>query len=386
MALETEIKGKARLRYEDTQGYTTTTYARGNFWSIRIRPSFNFKVDDVVSVFAEPQFAKILGRDYSYAQTDSSGTTTYNENFHMHQGFIKLKFSDEFNARGGRFALDYGDAIIIGKSDWGLVGRAFDGIIFNYKNSFANIDASHVKLDSTANKLNEDKELAILYTSWTLLEALKALDLYALYEANMQSGANDHRNTFGARVKAKFSDLDLGVEYAMEKGSSTYISGDNSGLMLFAEIGYSLPEVMKMRFGFEYDQANEHWREWYPTTKSQLGRNDIVGRKNLTAIAARLKAEPIEKWSVSLDYWMYSRTSDSTTPFKTDGTTAVGSAATSTAKEIGTSLELSLAYKASDTVEYGVGGAMFTPAAYLKDNFTDNRTLGDVYAMVNVGF
>lgn len=386
---EVDVSGKSRLRYEDTQGYGTaasaTTFQRAAFWSVRVRPSVTFKVDEHASIVAEPQFAKVLGRDYSYAATDSSGQTTYNEHFHMHQGYLNLKFSDEFHVKGGRMALDYGSANIIGVADWGVFGRTFDGVVLGYKNDLVKVDLGHVKLDSTANTIDSDKELAYLYSSWSFAEALKNFEVYGLYESNRVAGSNENRNAIGSRIKAKFSDLDVGAEYAMQKGSQSYLPTDQTGSMLVAEIGYTFQELAKLRVGVEFDQANEHWREWYPTTKSALGRNDIVGRRNLTALALRTKANVAEKLSVNLDYWMFTRTSTSATPFRTSDTIAVGATAASSSQDIGNSLELSVKYELSDKVEYGIGGAMFTQGSYLKENFGD-RVMTDFYAMVNVEF
>lgn len=388
-ATEFTVGGKARLRYEDTQNYGTaaTSFQRNAFWSVRVRPSITMKVDDLATIVAEPQFAKRLGRDYTYTQVGSSGQTTYNEYFHMHQGYIQLKFSEELALKGGRMALSYGDQIIIGPADWGVFGRSFDGAMLSYKSALVNADLSSLKIVETDNRVGADRDLWVLYTTWKLGESIKAFDVYGLYESNQTVAATstESRHGVGARVKAAFSGVDLGAEYTMEKGTRSFIANDDATSMIFAEAGFTMPEVAKLRIGVEYDQANEFWAEWYPTTKSLLGRNDVVGRRNLTAMAVRLSAEPDDNVKLNLDYWMFTRTSDSATPYQTNGTTAVGTTAASTSKDIGQSIELSAMHKASEHVEYGLGIAYFIQGAYLKDNFGD-RTLTDFYALANVTF
>lgn len=387
---ELTFKGKARLRYEDTQQYNVAAFERNQFWSVRVRPSVLAKVDDHVSIFVEPQFAKRLGADTT-AATDASGTTTPADHFHMHQGHLILTVAEGFVLKGGRLALSYGDQFIVGPADWGTYGRAFDGAMLSWKNDLVTVDLSQLKEISTVGVVGGDKDTWILYSSWKLAEALKAVDVYALYESGRPTAAStatsDSRNAIGARVKAKFSDVDLGAEYVTQKGSRAYIGNDDATNMIFAEAGYTFTDLAKLRVGFEYDSANEYWAEWYPTTKSTLGRNDVVGRRNLTAYAVRLSAEPDTNLKVTLDYWMFSRTSDSATAFRTDSTTAVGTTAGSTAKDIGSSIEASAAYKATENLEYGLGVAYFMKGAYLKDNATiGDSSLMDFYLMANVSF
>ncbi len=380
---EFKVVGKARLRYEDTQGYSGTSFQRAGFWSVRLRPGFTLNTDSDTSIYFEPQFAKILGRDYSYTQVvDSSGSVAYNENLHMHQGYLKLKLSEEFEFKGGRMAMDYGGAAIIGFADWGVFGRAFDGVLLNYSSELVKVDIAQVKLKSTPNTIDADKELNILYSTWMLAEALKAFEVYGLYETNRALGANDHRHSIGSRVKAKIDHFDIGAEYAFEKGSSAYFTGDQTGNMAFAELGYSF-DVAKLRVGAEWNSANESWREWYPTTKSHLGRNDVVGRRNLTAIALRTKAEVTDKIGMTLDYWNYTRTSTSATPYTIRDTTTVGTTVASSSADIGSSLEFAVKYQMSEKVEYGIGAALFFQGAYLKENFGD-RAMTDFYATANI--
>lgn len=385
-ATEFTVGGKGRLRYEDTQRYgaAATSFTRNAFWSVRVRPSIMMKVDDLATVVAEPQFAKRLGRDNTYTSTSSSGSTTYNEYFHMHQGYVQLKFSDALSLKGGRMAMSYGDQMIIGPADWGVYGRSFDGAMLTFKSDLVKVDLGNMKIVSTEDKVGADRDLAVLYTSWNITEALKALDVYGLYESN-QVNVNEARHAVGARAKAAFSGVDLGAEYTYQKGTRGFIANDDATSMLFAEAGFTFAELSKFRVGLEFNQANEYWMEWYPTTKSLLGRNDVVGRRNLTAYALRLSAEPDANLKVNLDYWMFSRTSDTATPYNTNGTTAVGATASSTSKDIGSSIELSMMHKASEKVEYGIGFAYFMQGAYLKDNFGD-RTLTDFYALTNISF
>lgn len=386
-AVDVTVNGKARLRYEDTQGYGTapTSFSRTSFWSIRIRPQVTFKLQDKATIVLEPQFAKALGRPYTYTVTDSSGYTNYNENFHAHQGYVLLNLGEGFTAKGGRFSINYGGQLILSPGEWGITGRAFDGLLFGFKNDLVSVDVGHLKLASSLNKIDEDKNLNMLYSQWNLAEWLKAFEAYGLYESNQVGGLNESRVGAGLRAKAKFEAADVGAEYSHQSGTKGYIARDEGTAMLVAEAGYTFEDFAKLRVGFEFNQADDLWVEWYPLTKGPLGRNDVVGRRNLTSYAIRLAAEPSDSLKLTLDYWMFSRTKTSATPYRTNSTTAVGSAAVSSSSDIGQSLEAAATFKASDRLEYGLGVAYFTQGEYLKKNFGD-RELTDFYAVVNVTF
>lgn len=386
-AVEISTSGSARLRYEDTQGYGTgpASFSRTSFWSIRVRPQIMFKLENTATVVLEPQFAKALGRPYSYTATDSSGASGYNENFHAHQGYVLLNLGEGFSVKGGRFIASYGGQLIIGPAEWGISGRSFDGVSLGFKDDLVTVDAANLKVVSTLNKIDEDRDLNVLYTQWRLADWLKAFEPYALYESNQVGGLNESRFGAGLRAKANFDAVDFGFEYSHQNGTAAFVARDEGTAMMVAEVGYTLADFAKLRIGFEFNQADDLWAEWYPLTKGPLGRNDVVGRRNLTAYALRMAAAPSDNWKLTLDYWMFSRTKDSSAPYRPNGTTAVGSVATSTSLDIGQSLEAAFMYKASDRLEYGLGLAYFTQGEYLKKNFGD-RELTDFYAVTNVTF
>jgi hypothetical protein len=298
---------------------------------------------------------------------------------------LNLKFSDQLKLRGGRMALDFGSGAVIGYADWGTFGRAFDGVMLSFKDDLVSVDLAQLKIDSTASTIDADKDLAMIYTAWNLADVLKAFELYGLYESNHALGANDYRHSVGALAKVEVDNIDATFEYTQEKGSAVYLSGDSSGSMVIGEFGYTFPEFLKLRVGLEFDQANENWREWYPTTKAQLGRNDIVGRRNLTAYALRTRASLNSKLALNFDCWVYSRTSNAATAYRTTDTTTVGTTVGSSSSDIGNSLELSAKYRITEKVEYGVGAALFSQGAYLKDQFGD-RTMTDFYATASLVF
>lgn len=384
------LKGTARLRYEDTQWYGSATnplsFTRTAFYSLRIRPTVSFAVDDSLSLVLTPQFAKILGRDYSYAQTDSSGVVAYNEHFHMHEAYGKMKLASNFYFKAGRMIVSYGDQFVVAAGEWPLTGRSFDGFVFTFNSELADIDVFSMKVDSSANLIGADRDFSGFYSKWKTVPEFKALELYAMYESNMVSGANDSRNMFGTRVSAFFADaIDLGIEAASHSGVGTYSVDNDRHTMVVATAGYLFSEFAKLRIGYEFNQADQNWRDWYALLKGPLGRNEVVGRRNLTAHALRISFEPVENYKVRLDLWKYQRYSDSAPAYRPTDSVAVGTVAGSSSLEIGQAIDLAVTQKASDRIEYGIGATVFDQGAYLKDQFGD-RQLTDFYAVANISF
>jgi hypothetical protein len=384
------LKGSARLRYEDTQWYGSATnplsFTRTAFYSFRIRPTVSYAVDDSLTLVLTPQFAKILGRDYSYAQTDSSGVVAYNEHFHMHEAYGKMKLSSNSYVKAGRMIVNYGDQYVLAAGEWPLTGRSFDGFNYAINTELADIDVFSLKIDSSANQIGADRDLSGLYTKWKTIPEFKALEFYTLYESNMVGGANDSRNLFGTRISTFFADaIDLGVEAASFSGVGTYSVDNDRHTMVVATAGYLFSEFAKLRIGYEFDQADQNWRDWYPLLKGPLGRNDVVGRRNLTAHALRVSFEPVDAYRVRLDFWKYSRYTDSAPAYRPADSIAVGSAAGSSSLDIGQAIDFAVTQKANDRIEYGIGATVFEQGAYLKDQFGD-RSLTDFYAVANINF
>lgn len=384
------VTGAVRFRYEDSQWYGSATDARSftrtSFFSFRIRPVFAYQIDPSVSFVFTPQFAKVLGRDYSYTQTDSSGASAYNESLHAHEAYLRLKISDALQVKAGRMIVSYGDQLILAAGEWPLYGRAFDGAIFSLQSEVVDVDLLGLKIESSNNLVGNDRDLSGFYSKWKIAPELKTFEVYGLYESNQVSGVNDSRSMLGVRAGlALENSFDAGLEYAAQKGTGGFLADTGTHSILVASVGYTFPEFSKLRIGYEFNQADEVWRDWYALLKGPLGRNELIGRRNLTAHALRLSFEPVENYKVRMDYWLYSRTSDQAPIYRPTDGIAAGTVAGSTSKDIGQALDLAVTQKASAAIEYGLGATLFEQGAYLKDQFGD-RQLTDFYAVTYIYF
>ncbi len=386
----TSVNGSARFRFEDTQWYgsaaSASSFTRTSFFSLRIRPSVTFQIDEATSLVLSPQFAKVFGRDYSYTQFDSSGVSAYNENFHMHEAFGKAKLSDSSSVKVGRMIVSYGDQLILSAGEWTTFGRTFDGAVLSFKNDLYELDALGLKIESSANAVGTDRDLAGLYSKWSIVPELKVFEVYGLYESNQVGGLNDSRSLIGTRLGVDFDKLlDFGFEFAVQKGTGAYIADNEAHSIIVASAGYAFADFAKLRIGYEFNQADDFWRDWYPLTKSPLGRNEIVGRRNLTSHAVKVSFEPVESFKVRLDFWKYQRGSALAPAYRPTDSIAVGSIANSSSIDIGQAIDFAVTQRASDKIEYGIGATLFEQGSYLKDQFGD-RQLTDFYAVANLNF
>lgn len=384
------VSGSARLRFEDSQWYgsagSPTSFARTDFFSLRVRPTIEWEVEQGLKTVLTPQFAKILGRDYAYDQKDSSGSIGYNENLHMHEAYLEWTLSPHWKASAGRMILSYGDQYIVAAGEWPLTGRSFDGGRIGYADEFLHVDVLGLKIDAAKDVIGSDRELVGIYSKWNLFEEMKAFDIYGLYESNQQGGANESRHVYGLRIGFDFEKtFDVTAEWATQRGTASFVADTGYQSMLVASAGWTLSDFYKMRIGLEYNQADREWRDWYPLLKGPLGRNEVVGRRNLQAMAAKVSFAPSDKLKVRLDYWMYQRMDDQAPVFRPQDSVAVGTANGSTSNDIGNAVDLALNFKSSDKVEYGIGATVFYSGSYLKDQFQD-RVLTDFYAVTNLTF
>lgn len=384
------LKGSARFRYEDTQWYgsgaSPNSFTRTAFYSLRIRPTLTFAVDDTLSIVLTPQFAKILGRDYSYALTDSSGSIGYNEHFHMHEAYGKIQFSPNTVFKAGRMIVSYGDQVILAAGEWPLVGRTFDGFSLGVTSDLVDVDIFSLKIDSSVNLIGADRDFSGLYTKWKTVPELKVLEFYAMYESNQVGGVNESRNLFGSRVNLFLAEaIDAGAEVAGHAGSGTFSADNERHMMVIGSAGYLFRDFAKLRIGYEFNQADQNWREWYALLKGPLGRNEVVGRRNLTAHALRISFEPVATYKVRLDLWKYSRYTNDAPAYRPADSVAVGTVGGSSSLDIGQAIDLAVTQKASDKIEYGIGATLFDQGPYLKDQFGD-RQLTDFYAVANISF
>lgn len=329
-------------RFEYRDKYTELGVARPRFVDgdsvfFRARMSVEtnpLKLTDSINAVAylAPQASGVMG-------TQGVGGTVGEAALGIYEGYFKIQ-GKKLTGKVGRFAMNYGDALVIGNLDWHQAGRAFDGAHFSYKAGKANIDAFATLTSEGYPAQSEpffvgDSYFFGLYAQLgKLLSESLELDLYALGKA---TAATDivtdatttppttlHKDggtfaTLGARVKQKVGLIDYRVEAGLQAGK---VPGpatpalDRFAYQASGELGLSPVPQFRVSVGGELASGddpttadkNEGYEELYPTTHKWLGLTDVIGvRTNIVSANVKLTGKITDTTMLSLDGHLFSR-------------------------------------------------------------------------------
>lgn len=390
----------SRFRFEDSNYFDLNE--RKQFSHIRIRPTINYESESGTKIVLEPQYVKILGLQITGTPpTETSGNSTYTgslDTLWMRQAYMDIKLSDEVKMQLGRQMLSFGDQVIIGQADWGVYGRTFDTVRFKWAKENSAVEVFQAKIAEITSSVQvngSDKDLTGIHASFSPHEKVKTWDLYYFYQSDNRnptvSPADASRSTYfgtyGTRFVTSFGNFEWKFEYAKNYGeeNSAYMTDDKKNDMIDTTLSTSLDETKKHKVGFQFFTAGENWRELYPTTHSHLGRNDLLGRRNLTGISLFHNAKWSDLWSTDVYAYSFQRTGKNSTSFSTNGTTAVGAGGL-TSKDIGTEIDLAAKYQLQKETTLSVGTAFFQYGKYLKDSTAKDKNPHFAYFMVESKF
>jgi len=282
------------------------------------------------------------------------GGTQTEHNLGLFEGYVRLD-SSVFTIDFGRFAMNYGEALIIGSLDWAQQARAFDGVRGRYKlgdkayvDAFGTLAAPDGVSPAEGHALVNDPFAAGDSYFWGVYAGLGALvldknfdlDAYVLGNSNVASnglpnvldatttlnrgGATEV--TFGGRIKQKISEFDYRLEAGLQTGTRpvTVVApalGGNQNVLawqLDGELGYNvIKQVHLALYGAvaSGDDAstttNEGWHELYPTGHKWFGLSNVIGaRTNVADVAVKVSWGINETLKFLLDAHLFSRLQD----------------------------------------------------------------------------
>jgi len=238
----------------------------------------------------------------------------------IYEGYFKFK-GERFELKGGRFAMNYGEALVIGNLDWHQAGRAFDGLHTKYKMNKGYVDlfgtqtASGWGTGATDPFLAGDTYFWGLYSGWGgyIKEGLD-LDLYLLglsVASNETATATDAATgtaftyqrdgatllTLGARAKQKLGMFDYRLEGGFQFGESAGAAPTDATItqvgaatalayQVEGEIGFGFTKKLRLGIGGSIASGNdpatpenEAYNELFPTTHKWHGLMDIIGQR-----------------------------------------------------------------------------------------------------------
>lgn len=314
-------RGEIRENYDDL-GVSRGRFQEGDRVVFRARLGLGTKplklTEDIQGqVYIAPQASGSWG-------TSGVGGTIGAAALGIYEGYFKFT-SERFDFKAGRFAMNYGEAMVIGNLDWNEAGRAFDGAHGHYKMNKGYVDLFVTQTAEgafgvppvTDPFLGGDSYFWGAYAGLGGYVAPKNfdLDLYFLGLSDAAAegitdpltGINYNRDgatrfTLGARVKQKISAVDYRVEGGIQFGEAPGLvpaaDGDTANAatvfayMADAQVGFSFSETMRLAVGGLIASGNdpgtpenEAWNELYPTTHKFLGLMDVIGLRTNSASA-----------------------------------------------------------------------------------------------------
>lgn len=323
----------------DKLGVSRARFTEGDATVFRARLTFQTNELDLGGIKGSIYFAPQASGTWG---TSGTGGTIGEANVGIYEGYFKLA-GDHLAFKAGRFAMNYGDALVIGNLDWHQSGRAFDGLQFNAKAGKASIDAFFTQ-EASGWPTQAQPFLAGDAFFWgaygTLGPAITEgldLDVYALGKSwgaantTVDDGAGGttvtHQDaatfvTFGARVKQKVGAFDYRAEADLQVGKSQAAAGDavkKLGYQGDLEIGLTPIDALRISLNGLYASGNdtgtadkdEAYDELFPTTHKWLGLMDVIGlRTNVVSANLKVALKLGETMGLNVDGHLFMRPQD----------------------------------------------------------------------------
>jgi len=343
-----KFSGQIRQRYEmvDKDFSDSTGFNNNNYLRTRFAVAYD---EGDVSTFVQLQDSRIFGTE---TNTLKDGTA---DALDIHQAYFKISnlFGLGLNAKVGRFEAAYGPQRLLGAVGWHNIGRSFDGVIFNYANSFADIDFFNFKqIEVSAIDDEGDVNVRGAYAKLNIMDG-HATQAFAIQD--------NERMTFGGYGKGTFSGLNYELEFAMQNGSESD-DVDYGGMMYGLNVGYKLSGIT-ISGGIDFvsgddtttTDVNESFNTLYATNHKYYGYMDYflnlpvhTGGLGLQDIHVKMSGLKVAGHVVNVAYHMFN--------------------ADQSSDSFGNELDITLVKKYADNVKIVAGYSIFMPGKLKLEN------------------
>lgn len=252
-----------------------------------------------MSARLSPQFTA-LWRDSSQGESETA--------LDVYEGYVRFK-GEHLRFTLGRFAMNYGEGLVIGNLGWHQSARAFDGIHLKYEldrayfDSFAATEAPIREHDGSFFVFDRLLWGAYLGVGGFLSENLELEPYFLGRTLPAIKGAT--LLTPGLRIRHKLNWFDYRIEADAQFGR-TDVPGDVRAGQVEAEVGVSPLSELRLGLGGVAASADdpstptrlEGFIDLYPTGHRFLGLSDVFGpRRNALAGFFNLSATANKRWS-----------------------------------------------------------------------------------------
>ncbi len=421
--VQLNISGEERFRPEmrNNQDFNSSTDDNKGFIGQRVRLNFDIKTESGVKAYISAQDARSWG-DVATNESSANTSTSYGgttictqaqvtagtpctttagstgayatkgsdrQSLDLYQAWFMLENvgGAPVDFKIGRQEMVYGDQRLIGSFGWGDTGRAFDAYKVITHLDVVRIDLFLAKLKETngsASSSTSDDDMYGLYTVWPVGEA-NSLDVYYLV---WKTDTARNLNTYGARLAGKAAGFDYTAE-GMSQSGKWSASVNQSAMALAVKGGYTFADVIGgLRIGAEYDMgsgddkadATVHKTFAFPfgTNHGHYGYMDYASLSNMNDLSVKVNAKP-GPVSAEIAYHMFQLNQERDgwyNAVENAATTVLGAtsyaASAVTSKDVGSEIDLTVAYPYNKSVTITAGYSMFNPGQAAKDRGAGN--------------
>lgn len=393
-----------RLRYtldQEQDGNEDALPSTTNKWEQRFRWGSTFRAGEKLTAHLGLIHSATWGSEF--AATAADGVTRDpgigqltgigdGENMLMvNEAYGSWMASDELLIRFGRGGLPMGDERVLGLNNWGATQNAFEGALFTYDKEMARFNVFGAKVAEFNNlpgSTASDPEVNMwgFAMDWkSLPEWLKMAHIHVLQTNVDQTAANarESKMRYGVVLSGDMSNVDYRLTYAANSGEEgpAGATTDNSGSMIDAEVGYSMPNMMNSRVSFLYHTdtgddsgtatEDETYDSFYYTKHSNAGWMDLFEYGNLTFMQLGWSMDISDDLSLKAQYLIFSQTEkDDGVMTGTNG--AAFAAADATEDALGSEIDLEVTKKYQGGFSIAARLGMFSPGDEYKGGAEDS--------------
>ena len=298
------IHADVRIRPEYSQNRTDFNDGapdQDSLWGHRVRFGATVGYDQWVKAKVTLQEARTFG-----------ATQTASSNFGLYEAYGELQLNEWIQGlwiRGGRMELSFGNERLVGRDDFSLSGRSFDGVLVRW-GRLPNIDikAFYTKLRESRDFENGDNDFFGVYMSTEAIPHT-VLDVYYMgqldnFEQEVDQGEGTTTrsieraiHTTGARLEFLYKGFRAEAEAVFQFGSRTDPGNfektlEHVATAYFADISYQIPVATQPTFGAFFvwasgdanpvDGKSVDFQPLFPTRHSFLGTMDLFAWSNIT--------------------------------------------------------------------------------------------------------
>lgn len=373
LAQSVEFSGQFRERSEFNDKSFDEALHHDVYHQLRTRLRADAQVNEQVRVVAEVQDARNFGEEGS---TFNAGAP----HFDLRQGFVEVTGlgGGLLSFTLGRQALVYANQRLLGAIDWHPYGQTFDAGVLRLKSGDFRFDAigAAVNRNPVDPVYERDVFLAGGWAAWTPAERRYTVDAYVFYDNPAGSSTRQNRMTLGMYTGGHAGSLDFELDAALQTGDYIPLAPDTdrrdiSAYMVGIRLGYSFPDLAKLRIGAGYDRLSGQdpddattygaFHTLYATNHKFYGHMDYflnipahTAALGLQDIILQLRLVPLEGLTVGTDVHLFSTVTDPA---------AAGVGPSDAESGIGTEIDAYAKWTAADAVGMTLGYSMFSGSA-----------------------